>query len=244
MREHLVFLLAAPMGSFGGYAGHERRGSGLVPLRSALLGLIGAALGIERADTQRQRDLRAYSVAVQSFRRSAALRDYHTVQTVPTAKARQPMTRLKALGRAGGDVNTVITIRDYRSDVLIGAAVWGAGPWTLSDLADHLRQPRFPLYVGRKSCPLASPLDPKIISAGGPVEALASIAIPGWLRPQGWSEQERMRQPVHSDPVEGAAPPSLTEQAPGEPLDRQIWTFAECPVWQLDTGSSEQGEGG
>ena len=127
MREHLVFLLSAPMASFGSYAGHERRGSGLVPMRSAILGLVGAAIGIDRTDVEGQADLRAYSVAVQAFQSSTPLRDYHTVQTVPTAKARRPASRRQALERAGRVSNTVITMRDYRCDVLFGATPLGYG---------------------------------------------------------------------------------------------------------------------
>ena len=240
MREHLVFLLAAPIASFGGYAGHERRGSGPLPMRSAVLGLVGAALGIDRADAGGQAALRAYSVAVQAFQASAPLRDYHTVQTVSTAKARRPATRRQALERAGRDSNTVITIRDYRCDVLIGVALWGHGRWKLDDLARHLRQPRFPLYLGRKSCPLANPLNPDVVTAENPVEALARIGIPKWLRSEGWSEHDRSRYLVHSDPVDGLAPPPSSERVPGEPLDRQTWTFGERTVWHLGGHGDEQ----
>ena len=243
MREHLVFLLAAPMASFGGYAGHERRGSELVPLRSAVLGLMGAALGIERADAGGQAAFRAYSVAVQSFQQSAPLRDYHTVQTVPTAKVRRPATRRQALECAGRDANTVITIRDYRCDVMIGVALWGDGRWTLDDFARHLRRPRFPLYLGRKSCPLASPLNAAVVTAVGPVEALASIDVPEWLRSARWSESDRARQLVYSDPVDGFDRPPSSEQVPGEPLDRRAWTFGERTVWRLGDRRDEQGDG-
>lgn len=241
MREHLVFLLSAPMASFGGYAGHERRGSGLVPMRSAVLGLVGAALGIDRADTEGQAALRAYSVAVQPFQQSTPLRDYHTVQTVPTARAKRPPTRKHALACAGRDVNTVITIRDYRCDVLIGVVLWGNGRWTLDLLGERLRRPVFPLYLGRKSCPLASPLNPCVVMAPGPVEALARIEIPEWLRPARWPEQERRRYLVHSDPVDGFDRPPSTEQMPSEPLDRQAWTFGEWTVWHLEDHRSEHG---
>ncbi|MCY3756656.1 MAG: type I-E CRISPR-associated protein Cas5/CasD [Acidobacteria bacterium] len=244
MREHLVFLLSAPMASFGSYAGHERRGSGLVPLRSAVLGLMGAALGIDRKNTEDQTALRAYSVAVQSFQRSVALRDYHTVQTVPTSGAKRPPTRKRALEHVAGDANTVITIRDYRCDVLVGVAVWGDGPWDLKDLAARLRRPEFPLYLGRKSCPLASPLNPVVTSAAGPAEALACIEVPEWLRFEGLSEQDRLRFPVHSDPIDKLAPPSSSEQVPGEPLDRQAWTFGECAVWLLDAHPVEHRDDG
>ena len=242
MREHLVFLLSAPLASFGSYAGHERRGSELVPMRSAILGLVGAALGIDRTDTESQAALRAYLVAVQPFCPSVPLRDYHTVQTVPTARARRPATRRHALARVGRDANTVITIRDYRCDVLVGVALWGEGQWTLDELDAHLRRPRFLLYLGRKSCPLASPLNPDVVRAAGPVEALARIVIPEWLRPEEWSEQDRARHTVYSDPVDGHGRPPSSEQAPGEPLDRQAWTFGQCTVWHLGDHGSEQGQ--
>lgn len=245
MREYLVFLLSAPMASFGGYAGHERRGSESVPMRSAVLGLMGAALGIDRADAGGQEALRAYSVAVQSFQRSTPLRDYHTVHTVPTVKSRRPPTRRDALARVGRDANTVITIRDYRCDVLIGVALWGDGRWTLRDLAGHLQYPRFPLYLGRKSCPLATPLNPDVATATDPVEALACIEVPEWLHPEQWSVLDRARYPVYSDPLEGLAHPPSSERVPGDPLDRRAWTFGEHTVWHLgDSLNQRGGDGG
>ena len=239
MREHLVFLLSAPMASFGSYAGHERRGSGLVPLRSAVLGLLGAAIGIERNNKRGQDRLRSYSVAVQAFQRSVTLRDYQTVQTVPTTKARRPTSRRHALARAAGSVNTIITIRDYRCDVLVGAAIWGDGHWKLETLAGCLRRPVYPLYLGRKSCPLAIPLNPRLYVAKDPVEAMAKIEVPEWLRFGRWQDDPHSLFPVHSDPVEGMARPAMSERVPGEPLDRQAWTFHECTVWQLSQSERE-----
>ncbi len=233
MREHLIFLLAAPMASFGSYAGHKRRGSELVPMRSAVLGLVGAALGIDRADSGRHMALRAYSVAVQPFQDSIPLRDYHTAQTAPTAKAKAPPTRKIALERAGRDAHTIITMRDYRCDVLVGVALWGDGRWTLDNLARDLQRPSFPLYLGRKSCPLASPLNPVIVTTPGPVEALARIEIPEWLHSGKRLKGDVIQHTVFSDPVEGVDQPTSTEQVPGEPLDRQAWTFGECTLWHL-----------
>ena len=243
MREHLVFLLSAPLGSFGSYAGHERRGSGLFPMRSAMLGLIGAALGIERTDTDGQAALRSYSVAVQSFQRTMPLRDYHTVQAVPTARAKKPATRKSALERAGRNTTTIITTRDYRCDVLFGAALWGRGRWSLAQIADFLQRPAFTLYLGRKSCPLTSPVNPQIVKTESPVDALSSIEVPSWLRLPEWKEANRKKYPVYSDPVEGLEEPALSERAPGEPLDRISWTFAERTVWRLGGRDSELARG-
>lgn len=244
MRKHLVFLLCAPIGSFGGYAGHERRGSGLFPLRSAVLGLIGAAIGIKRSDKVGQESLRSYSVAVKPFHESRPLRDYHTVQTVPTSKAKRPSSRGQAMARAGRDINTTITVRDYRCDVVMGSVIWGHGPWELEDISDHLRRPTYPLYLGRKSCPLSSPLNPIIRMAKGPVEALKVIEIPEWNVSRQTQPENLERFPVYSDPVEGYVSPTLVERVPGEPLDRETWTFSECEVWQFWSDKANHKENG
>jgi NADH:ubiquinone oxidoreductase subunit 6 (subunit J) len=44
MRPYLIFTLTAALGSMGAMAGHERRGSALWPGRSAMLGLVAAAV--------------------------------------------------------------------------------------------------------------------------------------------------------------------------------------------------------
>ena len=239
MREYLVFLLSAPIASFGSYAGHERRGSETVPMRSAVLGLLGAALGIKRTDATGQSALRAYSIAVQSFRDSTPLRDYHTVQTIPTAKVKRPATRRQAVLSAGDDINTVITIRDYRCDVLVGVAVWGKGKWTFDDFCNGLRFPRFPIYLGRKSCPLANPLNPRVVQQANPMQALASLDIPEWLCSERQSELDRNRFLVYSDPIDGFEQPPYSEVVPGEPIDREQWTFGERELWHLPSDEPE-----
>ena len=51
-RKWLIITLAAPFASFGEEAGNVRRGTADRPTRSALLGLAGAALGIDRVDAE------------------------------------------------------------------------------------------------------------------------------------------------------------------------------------------------
>ena len=229
MREYLVFDLSAPMGAFGSYAGHERRGSEIMPPRSAVLGLLGAALGIQRSDHDRQAALRRYRVAVRLLAQSAPLRDYHTVQTVP-AKIKRPNGRRAAIEAIGRDIKTSITVRDYRTDVAFAVAAWSdEAPWPLSQMKDALLRPAFVLYLGRKSCPLAAPLGPRIVAAADPVTALCSVPAPDWLRgaPGG----------IASDPFPGGSP-DWTEAAPAEPLDRRLWHFGEREVWHFDRETS------
>jgi len=166
------------------------------------------------------------------------IRDYHTAQTVPTAKAKRPMTRKHALDKAGKDANTIITIRDYHCDVVIGGVLWGKGRWSLEEVAESMRRPKFPMYLGRKSCPLASPLNPCVVKAESPVDALASIEIPEWLGTTPLLDQD-YAQPIYSDPVEGISRPLSIQRVPGEPLDRHTWTFGDCDVWHLSNKCAE-----
>ena len=79
MTEWLIVTLAAPLASFGEEAGNVRRSTADRPTRSALLGIAGAALGIERFDANRQRDLFAsFRVATRTLRNGTLVVDFHT----------------------------------------------------------------------------------------------------------------------------------------------------------------------
>ena len=227
MGEHLVFTLSGPMAAFGGYAGHERRGTELAPGRSAILGLLAAALGVERDDREAWEALRGYRTATRLLTESAPLRDYHTVQTVPQ-KIRRPDGRRAALEAIGRDVHTLVTVRDYRTDVAVAVAVWAETlRWSLPQLAEALRAPVFVLYLGRKSCPLSAPLGPAIVQAADPVAALRSTAPPAFL-------QRVQPGAVASDPFPGGCSDRL-ETAPVQPLDRTQWHFGQAEVWYFES---------
>ena len=229
MTEFLVFTLAAQIASFGGLAGHERRGSDSWPGRSALIGLLGAARGTRRDDDAGQTALAALGFAVGAYATGVPLRDYHTVQTVPQ-KFKRPATRAQALALAGdqGDLNTVITLRDYRCGVLFAVAVWdgnGDGGAMLADLQEALRQPRFTLYLGRKSCPLSSPVLPRLVDAEDPAQALGKAKLPAWYPPStgpSFIASEWPRDIAGFERTE--------EWRHDEPLDRGQWHFAARQV--------------
>jgi CRISPR system Cascade subunit CasD len=121
-----VFTLAANLAAMGDLAGHERRGSLAWPGRSAILGLLGAALGVERDGDFSALD--AQRLAVATFDEGTPLRDYHTVESVPSTAVRRPNSRPEALAAAGLRTGTTITLRDYRAGSLYGIAVWGGDP--------------------------------------------------------------------------------------------------------------------
>lgn len=213
MRPYLIFTLTAALGSMGGLAGHERRGTGLWPGRSAILGLLGAACGIRRGgDFSRLDEL---SLAVAIFDEGHALRDYHTYQTIPSAVVKSPNSRPEALVAAGLRSNTAITLRDYRCGPLYGIAIWS--DHDLQPLCEALHRPVFSLYLGRKGCPLAAPPGAQVVEAGSPEGALQHLKLPGWR------QGERALQLVR-DAEQGG------EVVHDVPLDRLKWHFAARPV--------------
>jgi len=223
MAEFLVFTLEARMAAFGDLAGHERRGSDSWPGRSALIGLIGAALGVRRDDEAGQAALSTLSFAVAAHDTGTPLRDYHTVQTVHQ-KIKRPRTRAAAIAEAKqrDGLNTTITIRDYRCGVFHAVAAWGDG-CDLERLKAALEHPVFTLYLGRKSCPLSAPVAARIVSAEDPVAALRSAVIPPWRKPGEGHPPWRF---VASDWfAEIGDRPHTSEWRHDEPIDRGKWHF-------------------
>ena len=199
MADFVIFTLAAPMGAFADLAGHERRHSGTWPARSAVLGLVGAALGVRRDEADRLRSLSRWRTAVSVLSRGVVFRDFHTVQTVPTARIKRPATRREALTALGSKDNPLITWRDYCSDCAFGVALWGGEG--AEEVRKALVRPRFTLYLGRKSCPLSAPAAPKVIQATNAVEALAHVDIPPFLEDQ--LDPTRPLMVVSEEPLDG-----------------------------------------
>lgn len=168
--ETLIFQLEAPLSSWGEVAVGEYRPSAEYPSQSAVQGLLGAALGLDRDDDAAQASLRSgYRLAVGVLSQGRLLRDYHTAQ-VPSRtdlKKRPHATRRDELSLPKSDLNTILSSRDYRQDAaaLVAVQAVANAPYSLAQLAEALKKPKFVLYLGRKSCPIAVPLHPRVISA-------------------------------------------------------------------------------
>jgi CRISPR system Cascade subunit CasD len=173
-------------------------------------------MGIERGGDFSALDSLDLAVAV--FDKGAPLRDYHTVQTVPSAAAKRPNSRPEALAAARGRLNTAITLRDYRSGAFYGVAVRGDG---LETLETALERPYFTLYLGRKSCPLAAPPGAKVVQAASPEAALAHLSLPPWQR-----AGERKCLLV----CDGEGADALCEEVQDVPRDRALWHFGRRRV--------------
>ncbi|MEO1419885.1 MAG: type I-E CRISPR-associated protein Cas5/CasD, partial [Pseudomonadota bacterium] len=232
----LIITLSAPLASFGEAAGNVRRSSADRPAKSALLGLVGAALGVRRDDKAGQAALaQGYQVASRTIRRGDLLQDFHTFQSLPNSSKPPPQTRSEALMRTD-KLATSITIREYRSDVLFDAAYIADADarWPLEALAEAFRRPRFTLYLGRRSCPLGWPLRPQIVETSTIEEAFEARdretaeffteRLPHALR--GRPVEIAVEEASHLRPANRARRRTRRQDQPG---DRERWHFSARP---------------
>ena len=164
MKKYLTFRLYGPMASWGQAAVGGERPTGMQPTRSAVLGLLAAALGIKRDNEIALQALQiGVRIAIKQCVPSSLLRDYHTTQVPSQSKKIVHRTRKSELSEH--KLNTILSSRDYRCDGLwvIGVALTEKASHTLEQIREALLKPVFSLYLGRKSCPLAVPLAPKLI---------------------------------------------------------------------------------
>lgn len=167
MAEILTFTLWAPMAAMGDIAVGERRVGGNRPARSAVLGLVAAALGVDRQDRPGLAAIEAgYGVALLVERAGDLVQDYHSTQLPKPGRHRRKATRRQELADPRR-LNTILTLREYRTDPWVTAALWtrADAPHALERIAERLRRPSFTLFFGRKACPLGLPAAPLVAEA-------------------------------------------------------------------------------
>ncbi|RJQ70261.1 MAG: type I-E CRISPR-associated protein Cas5/CasD [Desulfobacteraceae bacterium] len=164
--DYLLFRLYGPMASWGETAVGETRHTAGYPGKSAIIGLMAAALGIKRDENEKQLKMQeGYAVAVEVHSKGTLLRDYHTAQVPDSVGNFTYRTRRDELVLGKARLGTVLSIREYRADALalVAVKVFPDAPYDLQTIKNHLVEPRLHLYLGRKSCPLAAPMNPQII---------------------------------------------------------------------------------
>ena len=146
MNDYLILKLQGPMQAWGRESFEGLRPSELFPGRSALIGLLGACLGIDRIDQKQQQAL-AGSVrfAVRVDQQGQKMTDYHTVKN-----AREDYRGLKSH-------DTIQTWREYWQDACYTVAVWSTdnADIALADIAKAVKHPLYTPVLGRRSCPIS-----------------------------------------------------------------------------------------
>ncbi len=276
MRDYLVFQLYGPLASWGDIAVGETRPSALTLTKSAILGLVAAALRLKRPDTihfendeprtARERSeceaghtklAEGYGIAIKVETLGLPLSDYHTAQ-VPssgTGRNRRVFSTRRDELTSGykSDLNTILSRREYRQDAFCVVALWARpdAPYALDALRNALLEPGFTLYLGRKACPLALPLQPTVVHAEHVEDALAGVSMGNVLKHL--AEAEGREESLLARHFSPAAPLLLwdsdanTRQAPEQtvtrrdtPLSRRRWQFKVRDEHRAQLAKEEQ----
>ena len=141
----LLLRLAGPMQSWGTQSRFTMRDTGLEPSKSGVIGLLCAALGRSRDESLD--DLATLRMGVRVDSPGALKVDYHTAGGGKLPDGSKYGVR-KASGAAGG---TVLSNRYYLADADFLVGLQGDDEDLLRCLQVALKEPKWQLYLGRKS---------------------------------------------------------------------------------------------
>ena len=133
----LLLRLAAPLQAWGSDSKFETRKTDREPTKSGVVGLLAAALGLRRDDTEGLARLNGLRFAVRADQEGSLLVDFHTAKSRDTS---------------------YVTYRHYLQDAVFLAGLESGDEALLRELEAALRHPVYPLYLGRRSCPPTLPL--------------------------------------------------------------------------------------
>ena len=163
-----LILKTEGMSAYGLQTFDVHRRVNYFPTRSAIIGLLGAALGITRDQHENLYLLsNQLKIAVQVHNTGQKIVDYHTVQNF-----RSPMGKIQK--------GTKPTYREYWCDSEHSFALTGDDE-IIELLQTKIKAPVFMLFQGRKSCPLTRPLFETVVSNDNPANALKSLANNGQI---------------------------------------------------------------
>lgn len=137
LKHTLLLRLVGPMQSWGFRSRFDNRDTALEPTRSGVIGLFSAALGIGRDEAAQLRQFDHLKMGVRVDAPGHVMVDYHTVQRV--AKA------------GGGIADTVQSWRYYLADARFLVGLESGDLDFLRKLEAALKNPKWPLFLGRKS---------------------------------------------------------------------------------------------
>ncbi|WP_018569281.1 type I-E CRISPR-associated protein Cas5/CasD [Streptomyces sp. PsTaAH-124] len=152
----LMLRLAAPLQSWGGPSRYNLRETRPEPTKSGVLGLLAAAEGRDREASLT--DLVGLQLGVRVDQPGTLLRDYHTSSDYRGLPLLSAKTNAKGQQtRTAPPKYTSVTRRFYLQDAVFVAALRGPHA-LLHSLEQAVRNPVFPLSLGRRSCPPTGPV--------------------------------------------------------------------------------------
>jgi CRISPR system Cascade subunit CasD len=147
----LLLRLVGPMQSWGTTSRFDQRDTGKEPSKSGVIGLIAAALGIDRENWMDLEPLTRLAMGVRHDRPGVPKRDYQTAGCAVTDKK-----IIKADGKPAKD--GVVSQRFYLADGAFLVGLEGENRSLLEMIHAAVRNPVWPLALGRKSYVPSEPI--------------------------------------------------------------------------------------
>lgn len=175
-QSFLTLMLDAPMMSWGVSSRFQRRTTELHPSRSAISGMICAAMGLDKGSDQELRFLQRMEALLFSF--------YAIPRVDPVREGGLPIRRLEDFHTVSGTrsadnprpkKDAVLSHRQYLVDARFATVLTGEGAM-LAEIAAALADPVWGIWLGRKSCIPAQPIAPYAVR-NTLAEALADAGL-------------------------------------------------------------------
>ncbi len=232
MTQFCLINLYGPMAGYGGIAVGEMRPSWSRPSRSAVFGMIAAALGIRRDDEEAQTRLQTgYGFSVMVLQSGIMMQDFHTVQSVHSSSLKKlchVVTRRDEMNL--GESETILSRREYLCDHVSIAGIWirdvQSAPFSLEEIAAAFRNPVFCLYLGRKSCPPALPVNARVVHADSLRSAFVQH-IGGFDLLNGFTVPDRVSLYFEEGIDPGLDEPFMVMKRRDNILSRSRWQFSD-----------------
>lgn len=133
MEKTIILKLSGPLQSWGISSNFETRDTARYPSKSAIIGMVGAALGYRRDETEKIQELNELSFGVRIEQRGSLLKDYHIAKSTK---------------------QSYVTNRYYLQDAVFLVMLSHKEPSRVDEIVNALTHPIFPLYMGRRSNPV------------------------------------------------------------------------------------------
>jgi CRISPR system Cascade subunit CasD len=211
-QPNTVFLrLEGPLQAWGDPSKFVIRRTMEAPTKSGVIGLVCCAMGFTRLDARKHLpELNELLMAVRIDRAGTPWWDYHTVGAGYGILTAQNEVKKTA---SIGEFETLITRREYLCDASFVAALQGDSS-VVKKVIDALQKPKWPPYLGRKSCPPSLPIFTGTTQCDSLREALSRQP---WRQRYGTDERPHMGCAVAL--VEWRA----TEESDIAPPDAEVW---------------------
>lgn len=169
MTRTLLLTLAGPQQAWGTSSRFATRATEHAPTRSGVIGLVAAALGLDR--TAPLDRFRAVLFGVRIDRPGRIERDFQTARTLD------------------GKTSMPLSHRYFLADAVFVAGLASEDDRLLDEIQAALRKPRYPLYLGRRAFPPAGPIPTELVDA----DLRTALTDTPWRKPR--SHRGKSRSP-------------------------------------------------